>query len=81
MAGRPSVMRASSCSLLANGDAPKSGRRRPLEVGLLGSGDALAARRASHRHGADLGQASVGIDLELIDDAIASGLDIEEVPV
>src|SRR5271165_948428 len=57
-----------------------SGRRRSSLDWLEGD-DAFATHCAGHGHRSDLGERSAGADLELVDEPVPPGLDIEELPV
>ena len=59
--------------------APRWARR--LTCSRSGSGDPFAGDRIRHGHRADLEERAAPADLELVDDALPSGLHIEEAPV
>ena len=42
--------------------------------------DALPTDGAGHRDRSDLGQRSIGTDVELVDDPVPTGLDVEVLP-
>jgi len=61
-------------------DVQACGRRVP-ESAPLRSGDAFATYRVRDGNGPDLGQGSVEIDVELVDDAVATRLRVEVLTV
>lgn len=57
------------------------GHRRSHQRRSLGSGDSLTACCTGDQHGSDLGQTSIGVDVELIDNPVSAGLHVEVVTV
>ncbi len=54
---------------------------RAAESGRLQGDDAVATLPTGHSHRSDLGQGAARVDLELVNDPVPAGLDVEELTI